>query len=456
MKKLLLISVLMALTVSTVTAKITLPQPQELKLSNGLTVSVIERHQLPLFSLSMTFRSGSIYDPIGKEGLASLTSDMFMRGTKTRSDKQIADEIAFGGANLSNSCGYVSAGFGGEFLTEHGEDGFAILSDLVLNSTFTAEELDKTRTLILGGLQGRMEDPKNVANDAIRESILGDSRYTHFVGGVASQVEALTRDDVVQFVKKHYTPDNCILVVCGDITVAQVRGWAEKYFGQWQGKATLETVDQPFAPVTGHDVILYDKQDATQTQIRIGSSGMALNNPDFPALEVARTVYGGSFSSRLMDEIRTNRGLTYGVSYRTSNYKPGGLVFVTTFTKNATVGEVLDIILAEATRMQTEAVPDSELADGASYLCGTYPLDFETNDALAGTFANMWLNGLDKSYYEDYQERVRAVTPAQAMAAANKYFAKDNYRLILVGKADEVKAQAEKYGPVTVKPFSKE
>jgi len=456
MKKLLLTLALCALTATAVTAKITLPKAAEFKLSNGLTVNVIERHQLPLFSVSLTCRAGSIYDPVGQEGLASLSSDMLMRGTKTRTAKQIADEIAFGGGTLGNSCGFSSAGFNGEFLTENGEKGFQILADLLLNSTFTPEEFEKTKTLDLGGLQGRREDPRNVAGDAIWEAVLGTSRYAHFSGGTPAQVQALTRDNVVKFVKEHYTPDNCVLVVCGDITTKAVRSWVDKYFGPWKGKAVPAQAEQTFAPISGREVIIYDKPDASQTQIRIGGNGIPLNHADYPALEVARTVYGGSFASRLGDEIRVKRGLTYGVSYRSSSFKPGGVAFVTTFTKNATVGQVVDLILAEAYRMQTEPLPDSELADGAAFRNGTYPLNYETNDDLADVYANMWLNGLDRSYFEDYQERLKAVTSAQAMDAAKKYFSKDNYRLVLVGKADEVRPQVEKFGPVTVKPFSQE
>jgi len=456
MKKFIVtISLLVAMT-GTALAKITLPKAEEFKLENGLTVQVIERHQLPLFSLNVTLRAGSVYDPVGKEGLASLASDMLMRGTETRTAKQIADEIAFGGGEMSNSCGFGSAGFQGEFLPAQGEKAFEILADLVLNSTFTAEEFDKTKTRSIGSLQSRRQNPSTVANDAIWEAILGDSRYAHFNGGTAATVAPLTRDDVVQFVKSHYTPENCIIVVCGDVATKSVREWVRKYLGKWSGKAALATIDAAFPTVSGTEVTVYDKQDATQTQIRIGGNGMPLNAPDFPALEVARTVYGGTFASRLMDEIRVNRGLTYGVRYRSYNFKSGGVAYVTTFTKNATVGEVIDIVLAEAVRMQTEAMPDSELADGASFQCGTYPLSFETNDALAGTFVNMWLTSLDKSYYEDYQERLRAVTVPQAMEAATKYFPKDNYKLVLVGKADEIMEQAKKYGPVTVRPFSEE
>lgn len=456
MRKLIVTVSLLVLLTGAASAKITLPKAEEFKLSNGMTVQVIERHQLPLFFLSLTLRAGSVYDPVGKEGLASLASDMLMRGTKTRTAKQIADEIAFGGGEMANSCGNSSAGFDGEFLAAQGEKAFEILADMVLNSTFAAEEFDKTKTRTIGSLQSRRQNPSTVANDAIWEAILGDSRLAHFSGGSTATVGTLTRDDVVQFVKNHYRPNNCLLVVCGDVTVKSIREWVGKYFTKWSGAATLESVDAPFPAVTGTSVVIYDKPDASQTQIRIGGNGMPLNAPDFPALEVARTVYGGSFTSRLMDEIRVNRGLTYGVGFRSNNFKSGGLAYVTTFTKNATVGEVIDIILAEAVKMQTEPMPDSELIDGASYQCGTYPLDFETNDALARTFTRMWLSGLNKSYYEDYQERLRAVTVPQAMETAKKYFPKDNYKLVFVGKADEIMEQAKKYGPVTVRPFSEE
>ena len=456
MRKLGLLCLALAFLSGAVSAKITLPVPTEFKLDNGLTIQVVERHQLPLFSLKLTVRGGSTYDPVGKEGLASLASDMLMRGTRTRDAKQIADEIAFGGGTLGNSCSYVTAGFDGEFLTAQGEAAFEILSDLVLNSTFTEAELDKTRKRASGDLQNRRENPGAVANDRIRSAILGGSRYAHFTGGEIAAVKALTRDDVVQFVEDHYTPDNCVLVVCGDLATETVRQWAVEYFGRWNGQAALTDVNTPFPTVTGREVTIYDKKDATQTQIRIGGNGMPLNHPDYPALEAARTVYGGSFTSRLMDEIRVNRGLTYGVRYRSYTYSPGGVAFVTTFTKHSTVGEVIDIILAEAANMQTEPVSDSELTGGINYQCGTYPLDFETNDDLAGVFANLWVTGLDKSYYEDYQEKLKAVTAEQVIGVAKKYFPQDNYKLVLVGKADEIMSQAEKYGPVTVIPLSEE
>jgi len=224
MKKLIITTLILALVAGSAFAKVTLPEVEELTLDNGLTIVIIEKHNLPLFSLQMTFRAGSTYDPVGQEGLASLSGVMLMRGTPTRTAKQIADEVAFGGGTLSNYCGRVSAGFEGEFMTAQGENAFEILADIVLNASLTEEELDKTKTRTLGGLQGRKENAGSIASDALFNAILGDSRYAHYSGGTVEAVEKLTQDDIVGFVASHYTPDNCRLVICGDITKEAVVG----------------------------------------------------------------------------------------------------------------------------------------------------------------------------------------------------------------------------------------
>jgi zinc protease len=269
-------------------------------------------------------------------------------------------------------------------------------------------------------------------------------------------VEGLQREDVVQFLAGYYTPDNCILIVCGDVDKKTIQTWAGKYFGKWRGNTKSGPADERFQPVNGKEVLLLNKEDATQTQIRVGLPGLPIEHPDFHAFEVARTIYAGSFTSRLMNEIRVNRGLSYGVGCWSNRFAPGGIIYVYTFTKNETVGEVLEIILTEADRMQTEPVPDSELVGGINYRTGLYPLNFETSDDMVSIFSNLWLHDLDKSRYEDYQEKLKAVTAEQAMATAGKYFPKENYRVVLVGKADEVKQQAEMYGPVTVREISTE
>ena len=448
---------LILLTAATATyAKIILPPAQEIRLTNGLTIQVIERHNLPLFSLRLTFRAGSINDPVRKDGLAGLCSEMLMRGTKTRTDKQIAAEIALGGSTLNVYCDRERAGFSGEFLSDQGEKGFEILGDIMTNSLFTPEEVEKMKTRIVAMLQGELEEPAIVANRYFNTAVLGSSRYAHEPDGSIAMVNKLTRDDVVDYFKRFFVPENAILIVCGDVTPQTVDQWAKKYLQNWNGVAGAATTEPAFAPIGSTEVLLLDKADASQTQIRIGDLGLSRKNPDYIPMEAARTIFGGSFTSRLVNEIRVNRGLSYNVRATSTRYSPGGVFWVSTFTKNETVGEVVDIILNESKRMQSELVPDSELTGAINYRNGLYPLGFETNESLADVFASLWLYGEDKSQYEDFQERLRQVKPPQVMEVAKRYFPQTNFRLVLVGKADAVKAQVEKFGPVTVQPISAE
>lgn len=456
MKTAIMTALLILLAICTVDAKITLPQAGEFRLENGLTVQVVEKHTLPLFSVRLIVRGGSILDPPGKEGLANLCSEMLMRGTTTRTDKQIVAEISLGGGSLYTSCDRDKAGFTGEFLTEQGEKGLELMGDMLVNSRLAPEEVDKIKTRIVAGLQGDLEDPSAVAERFVNAGILGKSAYAHLPAGTITAVNGLTRQDVVDFIAAHYTPDNAVLIVCGDITPATVETWAQKHLSGWRGRAAAAGVENPFAVQKGKEVLLLDKTDATQTQIRIGNVGISRKDPDYIPLELARTILGGSFTSRLVNEIRVNRGLSYNVRCNAPRFAPGGMVYISTFTKNASVSEVVDIIMNESRRMQTEPVPDSELIGAINYRCGLYPLSFETSDNIANVFANLWLYGENKAEYEAFQEQMRQVTAQQVIDVSRKYFPFENYRLILVGKAEEVKAQAEKFGTVTVQPIATE
>ncbi|MEZ5359114.1 MAG: pitrilysin family protein [Candidatus Zixiibacteriota bacterium] len=434
-------------------AEIHLPEAKDVKLDNGLTIRVIERHELPLFTLEFCFKAGSIYDPVGREGLANLCNNMLMRGTKSRSAKQIAEEISFGGGTLENYCGRETAGFSGEFLAENGVKGFQVLADILLNSEFANDELIKTRNRILAEIESRFENPSTIATEAFFTAILGDSRYAHIPKGTNEAVTTLSRDDVIEFFHTAYSPENCILIVCGDINKDTVRDWAKKYLGSWRGKNGLADPAGTIKEISGREILILDKPDATQTQIRIGSLGMKRNHPDYVPFETARTVFAGSFTARLINEVRVKRGLTYNIRMRSHGYSPFGLVYVSTFTKNESVGEVLDIILNETDRIRTEAIPEDELTGAINYRTGLYPLNFETNDDIADVYINMWLYDLKRAYYEQFQEQMRKMTPAIVMNATRAFFPYDNYCVVLVGKAEEIASQVEKFGTVTVKPF---
>lgn len=431
-------------------AGISLPASKELQFDNGLTAVVIERHTLPLFSIGVVFRAGSIYDTDGREGLAFLCNDLIMRGTTNRSAKDLADEISFGGGQLNTYCDQEDAGLSGEFMTEYESTCFEIIGDILLNSEFSESELQKSKERLQGYLAGRFDDPATLANELLFKQILGDNPYAHNPMGSTDDVDSITRQDVVDFFNRHYTPDNCRIVVCGDIDPDTVRARIGQYLGSWQGTADVPADTASFKTAPEVQVLLVNQPDATQAQIRVGNIGIPRNSPDYVPFELTRTIFAGSFMSRLVTEIRVNRGLTYNVRYRAEYFKPGGIAYVSTFTQNESVGDVIDIILAESNRMRSEAVTDSEITGAVNYRSGLYPLDFESNDDLLTVFINMWLYGLDRSYYEDFPERLAEMTPEDVINQAKKRFPDKNSRMVVIGVADTIRPQLERFGAVKV------
>jgi len=451
MKKIALLLAISLIVTGAVAAKVMLPQATRFQLDNGLSVVVVERHTLPLFSIGVIFRAGSIYDEPSREGLATVCNDLPLRGTATHSAKEITDQVSFGGGQLQNYCDREDAGFVGEFMSAYGESCFEILGDVILNSVFLEDEFEKARQQAQAYLAGILEDPRAAADDFIFSQVLGGTPYAHSPLGTTTGLDSVTRDEAFSFFKRYYTPDNCLIVVCGDVTSDIVRTWLIKYLGQWQGKADRTPIGQNPPPAKGPTVLLLNKEDATQAQIRLGGLCPAKGNSDYVPFEAAKTVFGGSFTSRLTNEIRINRGLSYTARCEASYFSAGGVAYVNTFTRYETVSEAIDVILAESRRMQTELVPDSELAGAIKYQSGLYPLDFETNDDIVSVFVSMWLYDLEASSFEDFQEKLKTVESRQVMDQARKYFPSQNFHLVVVGRADSLEAPLRKYGQVTIK-----
>ncbi len=450
MNRLIVLIITATVLAPVVSAGINLPSPREFILDNGVTVWVIERHALPLFSVGIVFKAGSIYDPDGKEGLANLCNDLLLRGTADRSAKDISDQVSFGGGQLFNYCDRGDAGLFGEFMPQYGETCFEIVGDILLNSSFSEDEIETSKNKIVGQLAGRFDQPGTLADEYMFKHLLGGSPYAHNPMGSRADLETISREDIVGFSSGYYTPDRCLVIVCGDVNGDTVHAWVEKYLGSWRNVSGVKPVASDFKPGGEPGILVIDKKEATQTQIRIGGIGFPKDHSDRIPFEAARTIFAGSFMSRLVDEIRVNRGLAYSVDLRSSNFSPGGIAYVATATRNETVGEVIEVIVEESRRMQTDPVSDSELTAAINYRSGLYPLDFETSDNLLSAFIQMWLYDLPSAYFEDFPEALRRTTPDEIMAQAGKYFPTAESPIVLVGPAELIVPQVGAYGRIKV------
>ena len=429
------------------------PPPARTILKNGLTLLVLERHAVPLVEIELLIKAGSAADPAGKEGLASLTARMLKRGTRTRPAQQFAQEVEFVGGTLESSATRDATLVQGEFASRDVEVGLNLLADMVQNPAFGEEDLSREKRLVLADLASGLDDPAEVADDAYMAWLLGTHPYGRPVAGYTKSVPGLTRADVAAYAEARLVPNNAILAIVGDLGAAQAAQRVDKYFGAWKRRALVEAKLAEPAPVRGRKVLLVDKPDATQSQIRFGNLGMRRADPDYLPALVANTVLGGGFTSWLVDEVRVKRGLTYGIRSRFDALRFAGAFVVSTFSRNASVGETIKVSLDQIRRLRAGQVPAEDLDKARNYRAGQYPLRIEAPDALAAEIVGVELYGLEPDYINQYQKRVRGVGLDAVKRVAARYVPLDDLAIVVIGPASQLKESLAPLGPVTVRPI---
>lgn len=434
-------------------AEVDLPPVTRVTLDNGLRLVVAESKELPLVEMYVMVGAGAAQDPAGKEGLASLTAGLLRRGAGTLTAEGLARAIESLGGTIDAGAGTDATIVNGEFLSEDFARGLDMLRLVLREPTFAADEVRRQRDEQLAGLVAELEDPSAVAEKCFASFLYGTYSYGRPQDGFPTTVAALAEADVRDFYARWYAPNNTILVLVGDLTAADAVAKVREAFGTWPKRddAVPERAAPP-PPVTGRRVLLVDKADATQTQIRAGAIAMKRNDPNLLPAQVANTILGGGFSSKLIEELRVKRSLTYSASSGFVARLTGGDFRVATFTKSPTTVETLELALDVEGKFRASAPDPKALAKAKAYLTGQFPLRVETPDALASRLAEIEFFGLPKDDLETYRTRVEAVTPAEAGQVSAKYMPDPaQVAIVVVGKADEVRAPLEaKYGPVQV------
>jgi zinc protease len=434
-----------------------LPGAERTRLANGLQVVVVRRPQLPLVTARLLMRAGSAVDPVDRPGLADFTARLMRRGAAGESAGALSEQIDRLGASLGGGASEDAFGVYVGGRSRHLDALFELMGKVMLRPDFPESEVELARRRALASFKSELDDPGTLAEKQLMRSVYGSHAYGREVGGRSASLSALRRDELAAFHKAALGPKIAELYLVGDVDPAVALKRIEATFGGWKGGpeavphvAHVEALGRP------GDVVIVDKPEQTQAQVRLGAHGMARGQPDHFPTALVGTVLGGGFTSRLVTEIRVKRGLTYGAGCHFEWMKYGGSFVVSSFTKTGSVGTLLDVAIGEVDRMREKGPTAKELSSAQRYLSGLYPGRVETNDALASTMAEVSLYGLSQDWIEKFRERVVSVTVDQAKAAArahlpaNEPFART---IVLVGNAAELTAVAEKYGKVfVVKP----
>lgn len=422
-------------------------------LDNGLRVIIMEWHKLPIVELRLTTRGGSSFDPPGKEGLGSLTSGLLRQGTTNRSANQISDAIDFVGGSLSTGAELDYSYASCEVLSKDLKTGLALFSDVVLHPSFPDSELQRERSHRLAEIEGYKEDPRTIAGLAFSRAVFGTHPYGHAAIGTKSSLQSIKRDDVERLYRDACIPNASILTVVGDVESDEILKELKSIFGEWKkGTRRASTVAPPKA-ITGVHVVMIDKPDVTQTQVRIGNVGIERTNPDYAAIMVANSILGNGFTSRLVEEIRVKRSLTYGVSSGFRANLVNGLYVISTFTKNPSVREIIDVALGEVKKFRDSGATAVELEKAKNYLAGEFARSLQSPGVLASQISGVEFFGLPKDYLNTYIEKLDKVTLSYVQRVAKKYFPINDLVILVVTPAKKTEPLVKSLGEVKVIPF---
>lgn len=424
---------------------VTFPPFEIKKLANGLTVVLVSQNEQPAVSVRMIVRAGAAQDPKDKLGLAMLTATLIDQGAGNRTAQQIADDIDYIGGILSAGAGTDLSFVNAILMKDDYHAGLALMSDVVRRPTFLQEEIDRQRQQALSALKVAAEDPDSVAGRVIDRLIFGFHPYGMPGSGTEESLRSLTRADFVEFHKRHFIPNNALVAVVGDISSADAMAGIEKYFGDWAA-ADLPTFDPIAPPEPTKRVIVIDRPDAVQTEIRVGQLGVPRKHDDYETLNQAVKILGGEGANRLQQVLRSQRQLTYGASADLDGYKYSGAIVADTDTQTANTAEALRLIAEEFSRLQRERVGEAELQAAQDYAVGHFPLTIETPDQIATQVLNQLFYELSVDELPKYRDRVLAVSPDDIQRVARFFVRPDRLSVVLVGNADEFVASLKGVG----------
>ena len=434
-------------------AQVKLPPFTKQVLPNGITLILSPNPELPLTNVRVLIRGGADADPIGKGGLAAITSELIRRGTATRTAAVISESLDAMGATLVTRADRSAIAVNLECLSKDTSAALDILSDIILRPTFPAEEVIKALTQALDSARAIKDNPQMITGSYFNGFFYPPGHpYRQRPEGDEVSLAKLDRDAVVAFHRRQFTGKNLIVLAGGSFQSANMQSKLAAMFSTVQAGETFPLAATPeLKRGASPRSLLINKPDATQTYFMIGQPGLKRGDPDEVPATLINTLFGGRFTSMLNDELRVNSGLTYGANSTVNLNKLQGAITISTFTKTETTGKAIDLALTILKKLNQQGITAEQLKSVKAYVKGTYPPQhLETADQVATVLGDIELYGLNRGEVDDLFSKIDAVTLERANSAARQYFQSGNLVFVLIGKAAEIRDVAKKYSPQVV------
>jgi zinc protease len=409
-------------------------------LPNGLTVLVAPTHSLPIVTVLAIVDAGGVAEPAGQEGVAELTARALNEGTPKYDGEVLTDYLEQLGTSIGGAAGWDSASLAMTVLRGNLENAFVHFAEVLITPTFPVAAIERLKAERFAELMQIESEPRELADEKFDEYIYdAASRFRLPLGGTAESVGKLTRNEVIAFHAARYQPSATTLIVVGDVEMDAVEELVAAGLGAWSGTsvARATAIDRPAR--TKRAIRIVRKEDAPQSEVRIGHVGVPRTHPDYFSITVMNAVLGGLFSSRINLNLREAHGYTYGASSAFDWRREAGPFVVGTAVASDVTVPAIEETLKEIDRMRSEPISESELSLATSYLEGVFPIRYETTAAIAAALATLTIYGLPADWYDTYRARIGAVSIADVLAAARAHVRPESLQIVIVGDAEAIR-----------------
>lgn len=430
---------------------VTLPEARHVELENGAIFILHEKRDVPMIGADVTIRGGAVSDPDGRAGLSSLFAGLLEKGAGDRNAASFAEAVAAVGGTLSAKAEIEAITISADFMARDADLMVELLVDMLRRPALAATEMKKLRDRRIDLIRAAKDnDPRPLVSTYGNAFLFEDHPYGTPVDGSETSLAKITHRDVLAYYNDHVGADRLIISIVGDFDADTMASKLSEAFADWRAaKAPLPELDSP-AQQAGRRVLLVDKPGATQTYFWIGNVGVGLDFEQRAELDIANTLFGGRFTSLLVDELRTKAGLTYGASSSLWRPTKAGSVAIISYTKTASTTEAIDLSLELLARLRNDGFDEELITSGKNYILGLYAPRLETSAQLAAQFATLQAYGLDASYVNDYGAAVAAAGSESIQSViTNVYPSPDDLVFVVLGDAEIIREEIARYGPIT-------
>lgn len=420
----------------------------ERTLPNGLRVIVTRQTAIPKVSITLTILSGYSSDPADLTGLASLTADLIQEGTKTKNSRQIRRDVFGMGGSLTAAASQDFTSISVRGLAEFSPRLLDLAADVAMNPTIPEDEVAILKQQHLQAVSQQKADPRFVSNRTFRKALFGEHPYARTSETEAS-LNAMDRARLVAFHQSHYRPNNAFLLIVGAIDPETMMAAAAKAFGGW-ARGDVASPAYPAPPaLSGRHVYFVQRPNSIQSSISVGNVAIKRSDARWFELTLANTIYGGAFNSRIVRNIREEKGYTYSPQSAMTGFANAGFYRFAADVRNEVTGATLTEVFKEIDKLRAEGSETAELQGAKAYLRGIFPIQTATQTGLSATLNNVYVFGLPKDYTETYRAKIAAVTPEQVKGGAATLLGSDNSVITVVGDWAKVKDQFAGYKDIT-------